>query len=155
MKTLFVYYCSDESLVDLFRTVGGAEFDVFRIEERYEHKRAKSLYYSLCGRGVRINECEADFTEYDSIVLASTLTGAMPAPAVNEFLHKNNLKGTDVSCLLIHSGKPSRKASEAVHKMIFLAGGNCRGIVNLPAAELRRNAGHAGEYIRKKLAAEI
>lgn len=150
MKTLFIYYCSDPQIGKICAESADSKYvDVIEISPRYSYGFTSKLSRALNGEGVRIKENDIDFSKYDSVIIASTLIGGVPSPVINEFLHTTNLYGTEVIGILIKGRFFSRHTSEVFRKRIFLAGGNCRGVVTVPAKEIRKNPSGAVDYVKK------
>lgn len=150
MKTLFIYYCSDPQIGKICAENADSRYvDVMEISPRYSYGFTKRLSRALHGEGVRIKENDIDFSQYDTVIIASTLTGGMPSPVVNEFLHTTNLYGIEVIGILIKGSLFSRHISELFRKRIFLAGGNCRSVVTVPAKEIRKDPSHVVDCIKE------
>lgn len=142
MKTLLLYYSNSQDIRDLCEaSERDGSIDVVELRERFDRGAVWSstvgVYKALSGTGSRIDEVDVNLDEYDSIIIATPVWGFNPTPAVNEFLHKTNLSGREVSGLLIHSGKSAGMAGDVLRKRIKLAGGICRGVVSIPVKELK------------------
>lgn len=148
MKTLFIYYCTDSRVGKICAENADSKYtDVIELSPRYSCGYAKKLSCALSGQGVRIKELDIDFSKYDSVIIASTLTAGMPAAVVNEFLHTTNLSGTEVIGVFIKDRFFSRHTSEVFRKRISLAGGNCRSVVTIPTKEIKKNPTHVMEFV--------
>lgn len=142
MKSLLLYYSNSQGIRDLCEaSARDGKVDVIELRERYDRgvfwTSTVGLYKALSGTGSRIDDIDVDLNDYDSIILATPVWGFNPAPAINEFLHRTNLSGREVSGLLIHPGKSAGMAGDVLRKRIRLAGGVCRGIVSIPMKELK------------------
>lgn len=142
MKTLLLYYSNNEAIRELCEESSRENMiDVAEIKSRYYRSRiwcaTVGAYKAMSGAGDKIEDLQINMDEYDTIILASPVWKHNPAPAVNEFLHRNNLSGREVSCLIIHSGNSAGKAPDVLRKRIKLAGGLCRGVVDIPVKELK------------------
>lgn len=149
MKTLFIYYCNNSQVRKICAENADSKYtDVIELSPRYSCGFAKRLSCAISGQGVRINELEIDFSKYDSVIIASTLTAGMPAAVVNEFLHTTNLSGTEIIGVFIKDKFFSRHTSEIFRKRISLAGGNCRSVVTIPAKEIKKHPNHVMEFVQ-------
>lgn len=146
---LFIYYSSKKEVADFCdKNVESNYTDVYQISPKYSYSAAKKLSCAAAGKGIRIQKNDIDFSKYDTVILATTLTGGMPAPAVNEFLHTTNLTGIEVIGVIMQGKVKSKQSAEILRKRIHLAGGECRSVVNIPVKEIKRNPEHAAEYIK-------
>lgn len=143
MKTLLLYYSKNQSIRKLCEaSARDDQIDVIELRERFGRGKVWhatiGAYKAVSGAGLKLEEVEINFDEYDSIILAVPVLGFNPAPAINEFLHKTNFAGREVSGLLIHPGKTAGAAGDALRKRIRLAGGVCNGVVCVPVKELQQ-----------------
>ncbi len=143
MKTLLLYYSKNQSVRELCEaSAKDNQIDVVELRERFDRGKVWhatiGAYKAVSGAGLKLEEIEINFDEYDSIILAVPVSGFNPAPAINEFLHRTNFAGHEVSGLLIHAGKSVGAAGDALRKRIRLAGGVCNGVVSVPVKELKQ-----------------
>lgn len=143
MKTLLLYYSKNQSVRKLCEeSARDNQIDVVELRERFDHGKVwhatVGAYKAVSGAGLKLEEQEINFDEYDSIIIASPVLGFNPVPAINEFLHRTNFSGREVSGLLIHHGKTAGAAGDALRKRIKLAGGVCNGVVCVPVKELKQ-----------------
>ncbi len=155
MKTLLLYYSNYQSIRELCEASSKyKKVDVVELRDRFERDAfwtaTVGTYKAVCGQGTKIQDIDVDLKEYDTIILATPVWGFNPAPAVNEFLHRTNLAGREVSGLLIHSGKSAGMAADVLRKRIKLAGGVCCGMVSVPEKELRRENCDLFTFLRQK-----
>ncbi|NLX93495.1 MAG: hypothetical protein GXZ02_06470 [Clostridiales bacterium] len=142
MKTLLLYYSRNQCVRRLCEeSAKNDQIDVVELRERFSRGKVwhatMGVYKAVSGAGQKLEEVDINLDEYDSIIIASPVLGFSPAPVINEFLHRTNFSGREVSGLLIHPGKTSGAAGDALRKRIKLAGGVCNGIVCVPIKELK------------------
>lgn len=142
MKTLLVYYSNQESVRSLCEdSAREGEVDVLELRERYDRgafsAATAGAYLAARGLGSRIDPFVIDLDAYDTIILATPVWSGCPAPAVNAFLHRANLRGREVSGLLLYEGRRAAKAMETLRERVRLAGGRCRDVVCVSTKELR------------------
>lgn len=142
MKTLLVYYSNQESIRSLCEdSAREGEVDVLELRERYDRSVLSAAtvgaYLAARGLGSRIDSFEIDLDAYDTIILTAPVWSGSPAPAVNAFLHRANLRGREVAGLLLYEGRRAGKATETLRERVRLAGGSCRDVVCVSAKELR------------------
>jgi hypothetical protein len=155
MRTLLLYYSNQHSIRSLCEASAKEnQVDVLELRDRFEKGNlwayTMGIYKAVCGTGSKIEEVNIDFEKYDSIIIATPVWGFNPVPAVNEFLHRVNLSGREVSGLLIHPGRSAGKAGDVLRKRIKLAGGSCCGIVTVPHKELKEKNCDIYSYIKLK-----
>jgi len=155
MRTLLLYYSNHHRIRSLCEaSAKEGTVDVMELRDRYERGRfwayTLGTYKALCGTGSKIEDINFNIEDYDSIIIATPVWGLNPAPAVNEFLHRVNLGGREVSGLLIHPGKTAGMAGDILRKRIKLAGGSCCGIVSVPHKELKGKNCDVYSYIKLK-----
>uniref|UniRef100_UPI003FF0B9A3 flavodoxin family protein n=1 Tax=Candidatus Fimivicinus sp. TaxID=3056640 RepID=UPI003FF0B9A3 len=142
MKTLLVYYSNQKSIRSLCEnSAREGEVDVLELRERYDRgvlsAATVGAYLAVRGLGSKIDPFEIDLDAYDAIILATPVWRGSPVPAVNAFLHKADLRGREISGLLLHGRRHAAKAKEMLRERVRLAGGDCRDIVCVSAKELR------------------
>ena len=143
MKTLLLYYSRNQRVRELCdASAKDNQIDVVELRDRFDRSKmwhaTIGTYKAISGTGSKLEEYELNLEDYDSIIVASPVLGFNPAPAINEFLHRTNFSGREVSGLLIHPGKKTGAAGDALRKRIKLAGGVCNGVVCVPVEELER-----------------
>ena len=142
MKTLLLYYSRNQSIRRLCEdSARDNKIDVVELRERFDRGKVwhatMGVYKAINGSGLKLEEFELNLDQYDSIIIASPVSGFKPVPAINEFLHRTNFAGREVSGLLIHPGKTAGTARDAFRKRIRLAGGVCKGVVCIPEKEMK------------------
>lgn len=142
MKTLLVYYSNQANVRLLCEdSAREGEVDVLELRERYDRSvlsaATTGAYLAARGLASRIDSFEIDLDAYDMIILATPVWSGCPAPAVNAFLQRANLRGREVSGLLLYEGRRAAKAMETLRERVRLAGGLCRDVVCVSAKELR------------------
>lgn len=155
MRTLLLYYSNHHRIRSLCEaSAKEGTVDVLEIRDRYERGRlwtyTAGTYKALRGIGSKIEDIDFNIEDYESIIVATPVWGFNPVPAVNEFLHRVNLGGREVSGLLIHPGNSAGKAGDILRKRIKLAGGTCCGIVSVPHNELKQKNCDIYSYIKLK-----
>lgn len=156
MKILLLYYSNNNSIRELCEASGREnKVDVMELRDRYDRSQVwcatVGKYKAVCGTGSRIEAVDFNIDEYDSVIIATPVWSFNPAPAVNEFLHRTNFSGKEVSGLLIHPGKSAGKAGDVLRNRIKLAGGICCGIVSIPQKELKGKECDIFSYLKLKL----
>jgi multimeric flavodoxin WrbA len=155
MKTLLLYYSNRQSIRELCEaSAKDSQVDVMELRDRFDRGTVWCSTVGVCkaisGTGSKLDEFNVNFDEYDSIIVATPVWGFNPVPAINEFLHRTNFAGREVSGLLIHSGKTAGMAGDVLRKRIKLAGGVCRGVVSVPIKELKEKKCDVFSYAKLK-----
>ena len=156
MKALLLYYSNRLSVRELCEASAKySKVDVLELRDRFDRgplwSATVGIYKAVCGTGTKIDEVDVNLDEYNNIIIATPVWGFNPVPAVNEFLHRTNFAGREVSGLLIHSGKSAGLAADVLRKRIRLAGGVCRGIVSIPQKELQEKNCDIFTFLKLKL----
>ncbi|NLA76715.1 MAG: hypothetical protein GX851_02595 [Clostridiales bacterium] len=143
-KTLLIYYSADEAVRTLCedsRKYG--EIDVVELTEAYDRSRLEvatlGAVQALAGKSSVIDKTDIDFDAYDTVILASPVWAASPAPAINAFLRRTDLRSREIIGLLFGGGRASVIAGDMLRKRTALAGGICRSIVSVPPKELKKD----------------
>jgi len=142
MKTLMVYYSSVPEVTELCESSAReGSVDVVRLCDRYEKggllNAATELFKAYRGKAVRVETVDIDFSEYDSVVVASQMLAGQVHPAVNDFLHRTSLRGVEVYGLTLNTGRQSAKANDVLRRRIRLAGGSCKSVVSVSVKDLK------------------
>lgn len=143
MNTLLIYYSEDEQIRELCEKARADGTATYEIREYFDRSPAYvatvGSYLALTGKNTAIEKEKPDLCAYDTVIIASPVWALNPAPAVNSFLRSTNLKGKEVIGLLFNGGLSAAVANDILRKRISLAGGVCKGVVNIPKKELLRN----------------
>ncbi|MDR1465083.1 MAG: hypothetical protein LBJ11_07290 [Oscillospiraceae bacterium] len=135
MKTLLIYHSTSRRVIDLCEGAACGDVDVLALAPRYRRgalwNAVVGALRALAGKGNRIEPLEVDLSQYDAIVLATSLRFCAPSAECNEFLYRYNLAGREVTSLVFSRVRLFGRSMELMRKRIRLAGGVCRGIVCL------------------------
>lgn len=156
MKTLVLYFAENKKSIKLCEDSKiPSTVDVFQINEKYYRstpvKKTVGALQAKKGYGVRIEMDEIELDNYDTIIIATELWGNNPPPAVNEFLHKTSLKEKEIIGLLLNKSKPHTHSADTLKKRIYLAGGFCRSVVNVPVNKLAKTNEDIFSFASEKL----
>lgn len=143
MNTLLIYYSENEHIRELCEKARADGTEIYEIREYFDRSPAYvatvGSYLALTGKNTAIEKKKPDLCAYDTIIIASPVWALNPAPAVNSFLRSTNLKGKEVIGLLFSGGLSAPVSNDVLRKRICLAGGVCKGVVNIPKKELLKN----------------
>ena len=109
-----------------------------RYKKRPVVDAVSDCYRAITGRGVRLAPLDIDFNKYSQILLVDSLRMFLPSAECNEFLHRCDLTGRDVSCIVSSPVRFFGNASNVLRRRINLAGGNCRSITYIVETDLAR-----------------
>ncbi|NMP38494.1 MAG: hypothetical protein GX051_10335 [Clostridiales bacterium] len=143
-KTLLIYYSADAAIREICEdSYKYGEIDVVELTETYDRGLFEvatlGALQALAGKSSVIDKTNIDFDAYDTVILASPVWAASPAPAINAFLRTTDLRKREVVGLLFGSGRTCTIAGDILRKRTALAGGSCRSIVCVPPRELKKN----------------
>jgi len=140
MKTLLIYHSNREALRAMCETCATDDVEVLELRPRYKKRPVidaiADCYRAITGRGSRLAPLDIDFSKYGKIVLVNSLRLCCPTAECNEFLHRCDLGGHDVACIVSSRMRFYGRCSSRLRRRIRLAGGTCRGITYIADADL-------------------
>ncbi len=141
MKTAVVYYSLDGSTRAAAQAIAaqkGADI-IELVEKRGKRKGAWGFMKSGFQAAMKVKtKLKEDYTsqirDYDTLYIGTPIWAALPAPAVNAFLHTADLKGKKVYAFIL-KGDPAPgscpKALEHLSSCVKASGGEVMGIYEL------------------------
>ncbi|MDR1927089.1 MAG: hypothetical protein LBQ33_00435 [Oscillospiraceae bacterium] len=151
MKTLLVYHSRRPCVRTMCEASAKRDVDVLELRPYYRKRlflgAVSSAYAALTGRGARIIPLEVDLSQYQSVILVTSLQLLAPSAECNEFLYRCDLSGREVTCVLCSSLRSfGSSAGAALRKRVRLAGGVCRDVMYLTESDLSRKAEEADVF---------
>ena len=150
MKTLLVYHSNRAPVRSMCEASALEDVDVLELRPRYKKRpmldALSNSYRAIAGRGVRLAPLDIDFARYDQIMLVASLQLLRPSAECNEFLHRCDLNGRDVTCIVSSRVRWFGRSGAVLRRRIALAGGNCRGITFVVDADLNRQEQTANAF---------
>jgi len=151
MKTLLIYHSNRAPVRSMCEASAMEDVDVLELRSRYKKRPVidaiDGCYRAIAGRGVRLAPLDIDFARYDQIMLVDSLQMLRPSAECNEFLHRCDLSGRDVTCIVSSRMRYFGRCGAVLRRRIQLAGGNCRGITYIVDADLSRQEEAANAFV--------
>jgi hypothetical protein len=150
MKTLLIYHSHRNAVRAMCEASAAGNVDVLELRPRYKQRAVidsiGDCYRAITGRGVRLAPLDIDFAKYDQIMLVDSLQLFLPSAECNEFLHRCDLGGRDVTCIVSSRVRYFGRSGSVLRRRIRLAGGNCRGITFIADADLNKQEQAANAF---------
>jgi len=144
MKTLLIYHSSRAAVRTMCEASAMDDVEVLELRPRYKKRPVidtmGDCWRAMMGRGVRLAPLDIDFARYGQILLVDSLQMFRPSAECNEFLHRCDLGGRDVTCIVSNRVRWFGRSGAVLRRRIALAGGNCHGITFISDADLSRQS---------------
>jgi len=154
MNTLLIYHSHRGAVRSMCEATAKDDVEVLELRPRYKRRPLIDLisdyYCAFTGRGVRLAPLDIDFTKYHQIMLVDSLRMFLPSAECNEFLHRCDLSGRDVACIVSSPVRYFGRSGRVLRRRIRLAGGNCRGITYIAEADLNKQEEAANAFALQK-----
>ncbi len=151
MKTLLVHYSDDDTIKKLCKKSAARDIDTLELHEISGSSQIKRRFDALRGAYTRVGSYDVDVNSYDTVILASDECFGGIYPAMNTFIHNNDLRFKDVICLVFGEGRLAKRAGDALRMQVSLSGGTPRCVVTIPVRNFKQYDEDVLYYVRHKL----